>query len=50
MSSLAIAGVMFGCVLVSTLAGMLVARRLPEPHLDSESREVVKLGLGVTAP
>ena len=47
MSSLAIACVMFGCVLVSTLAAMLVARRLPEQHLSGESRDVVKLGLGV---
>jgi hypothetical protein len=47
MSSLAIACVMFGCVLVSTLAAMLIARRLPEHHLGGESRDVVKLGLGV---
>lgn len=47
MSSLAIACLMFGCVLASTLAAMAVARRLPEHHLGGESREVVKLGLGV---
>jgi hypothetical protein len=47
MSSLAIACVMFACVLVSTLAAMLIARRLPEHHLTGESRDVVKLGLGV---
>src|SRR5262245_10419787 len=47
MSSLAIACVMFGCVLVSTLAAMLIARRLPEEHLSGESRDIVKLGLGV---
>jgi hypothetical protein len=47
MSSLAIACVMFGCVLASTLAAMLIARRLPEHHLSGESRDVVKLGLGV---
>src|SRR5262245_29614037 len=28
---------------------MLVARRLPEHHLSGESRDVVKLGLGVIA-
>lgn len=38
---------MFGGVLVSTLAAMIVARRLPEDHLAGESRDVVKLGLGV---
>jgi hypothetical protein len=38
---------MFGCVLVSTLAAMVMARRLPEHHLSGESRDLVKLGLGV---
>jgi hypothetical protein len=38
---------MFGCVLASTLAAMLIARRLPDHHLSGESRDVVKLGLGV---
>lgn len=47
MSSLAIAGIMFGCVLASTLVAMLIARRLPERHLGGESRDAVKLGLGV---
>ena len=47
MSSLAIASVMFACVLASTLTAMLIARRLPEHHLCGESRDVVKLGLGV---
>lgn len=49
MSSLAVACVMFGCVLGSTLVAMWVARRLPVDHLESESRDVVKLGLGVIA-
>jgi hypothetical protein len=49
MGSLTIACVMFGCVLVSTLAAMAVARRLPDHHLSGESRDVVKLGLGVIA-
>lgn len=47
MSSLAIAGVMFGFVLVGTVAAMMIARRLPGHHLSGESRDVVKLGLGV---
>lgn len=47
MSSLAIACVMFACVLASTLAAMLIAPRLPTHHLNSESRDVVKLGSGV---
>jgi hypothetical protein len=48
-SSLVIACVMFGCVLASTLVAMALARRLPEHHLTAESRDVVKLGLGVIA-
>lgn len=47
MGSLTVAAVMFGCVLVSTLVAMLIARRLPEHHLSGECRDVVKLGLGV---
>ncbi|MEI7686747.1 MAG: hypothetical protein WCL32_17145 [Planctomycetota bacterium] len=47
MSSLAIASTMFGCVLASSLTAMWLARRLPEAHLVGESRDVVKLGLGV---
>lgn len=47
MSSLAIACMMFGCVLASTLLAMLIAQRLPEHHLSAESKDVVKLGLGV---
>ena len=47
MSSLTIASVMFGCVLGSFLATMLIARRLPEHHLSTESREAIKLGLAV---
>lgn len=47
MSSLAIAGLMFVCVLTSTLVAMMLARRLPEHHLSSESRDAIKQGLGV---
>jgi hypothetical protein len=49
MSSLATAGLVFGCALAAALVAMRVARRLPEHHLSSESRDVVKLGLGVIA-
>lgn len=47
MSSLMIASLMFACILASTFAAMMIARRLPGHHLNSESRDVVKLGLGV---
>jgi hypothetical protein len=49
MSSLLIASLVFACLLVGALLAMLVGRALPEHHLSSESRDVVKLGLGVIA-
>src|SRR5262245_8006620 len=49
MSSLMIASVMFACVLASAVVAILVARRLPGHHLGSESRDTIKLGLGVIA-
>jgi hypothetical protein len=49
MSSLAIASLVFACLLVSALLAMLGARALPGHHLSSESKDVVKLGLGVIA-
>jgi hypothetical protein len=49
MSSLAIAGLVFGCSIAAALAAMLLARRLPGHHLSGESKEVVKLGVGVIA-
>lgn len=49
MSSLAIACVMFGCVLASTVVAMLIAPRVPGHHLGGESRDVVKQGLGIIA-
>lgn len=49
MNSLVIAGVVFGCALGAALMAMVVSRRLPGHHLSSESKDVVKLGLGVIA-
>jgi hypothetical protein len=49
MSSLVIAGLVFGCALVAALAAMRFARLLPEHHFSTDSRDVVKLGLGVIA-
>lgn len=47
MSSLTIAWVMFACVLTSTMIAMWLARHLPERHYTSESKDVIKMGLGV---
>src|SRR5262249_14660523 len=49
MGSLVSAVLVFGCRLGAAVVAMLVSRRLPEQHLSSESRDVVKLGLGVIA-
>jgi hypothetical protein len=47
MSSLAISGIVFGCVFGGTLLGMLLRAILPEQHLSPESKDVVKLGMGL---
>jgi len=49
MSSLLTAGLVFACALGAALIAMLVARRLPGHHLGGESKDVVKLGMGVIA-
>ena len=49
MSSLAIAGLVFACIFAAALLTMFLGRALPTSHLSSESKDVVKLGLGVIA-
>jgi hypothetical protein len=49
MSSLAIAGLVFACAIGAALIAMSLGRALPAGHLSSESKDVVKLGLGVIA-
>jgi hypothetical protein len=49
MSSLAIAGIVFGCVFGGALLAMLVGRALPGQHLSAESKDVMKLGLALVA-
>jgi hypothetical protein len=48
-SSIALSGIVFACVLGSSMAAMIVRRFLPDNHLDAESRDVVKLGMGLIA-
>jgi hypothetical protein len=40
-------GLAFGCLAFAVLAGRLVRSRLPEHHLNSETRDSVKLAVGV---
>jgi hypothetical protein len=47
MSSLAISGIILGCVFGGTLLGMALRAVLPQKHLSSESKDVVKLGMGL---
>jgi hypothetical protein len=49
MGSLAIAAVVLGCSFGAALLGMFLHLRLPEAHLDAESRDLVKLVMGLVA-
>jgi hypothetical protein len=49
MSSFAIASVVFGCSFGAALIGMVLHSKLPDNHLDSDSRDVVKLVMGLIA-
>src|SRR5215469_7076108 len=49
MSSLAISMIMFLCVFGAALLGMLVSPRLPVQHQSSESKDIVRLGMGLVA-
>ena len=47
MGSLTISFIVFACVFGGTLLGMVLRAVLPEQHLSSESKDVVKLGMGL---
>jgi hypothetical protein len=47
MSSLTISAIVFACVFGGALVGMFLRTRLPEEHLSPESKDVVKLGMGL---
>jgi hypothetical protein len=47
MSTLTISGIVFACIFAGALLGMLLRARLPEHHLSADSRDVVKLGMGL---
>jgi hypothetical protein len=49
MSSLAMSAIVFGCVFGGTLLGVILRRLLPDHHLSPETKEVVKLGVGLIA-
>lgn len=39
--------IVFGCVFGGALLGMVLRRIVPRHHLDEESKDVVKLGMGL---
>jgi hypothetical protein len=47
MSPLTISLIVFGVIFVGALLGMVCRARLPEHHLSPDSRDVVKLGMGL---
>jgi len=49
MSSFQVAMLVFALVVGGALFGLLLRGKLPEPHLTPESREVVKLSIGLIA-
>jgi hypothetical protein len=49
MGDLAIAGVVLACLCAAFALGLWLRRVLPDHHLSSESKDVVKLGIGLVA-
>jgi hypothetical protein len=47
--SLTIAGIVFACTFGGALFGICLRRILPESHLNSDSKDVVKMGTGLLA-
>ncbi len=47
MSSLTISGVVFACAFGGALLGMILRAILPEKHLSAESKDLVRLGMGL---
>ncbi len=49
MTSMTIGWIVFACIFGGALVGMILRSRLPEHHLNSESRDLVKVGMGLIA-
>jgi hypothetical protein len=48
-SPMAISWIVFGCVFGGALVGMLIHRIVPQDHLGADSKDVMKLAMGVLA-
>lgn len=49
MNSIVVATIVFGCAFGGALAGTFLRARLPERHLDADSKDVIKLVMGLIA-
>jgi hypothetical protein len=49
MSALAISCIVFACIFGGALAAMFIRQALPEHHLSADSKDIVKMGMGVIA-
>jgi hypothetical protein len=49
MSSTAVAALAFACTFLGALTGLVLHARLPEHHLDADSRDVIRLVMGLIA-
>jgi hypothetical protein len=49
MSSTLISAIVFGCVFAGAVVGMFIRTVLPENHVTDNSKDVVKLGMGLVA-
>ena len=49
MSSREMAFILFACIFGSTLLGLLLGKVLPDRHLESDSKDIVKLATGLIA-
>jgi hypothetical protein len=47
MSTLTVSGIIFACILGGALLGMVLRGLLPEKHLSAETKDLVKLGMGL---
>jgi hypothetical protein len=47
MSPLTISGIVFACIFGGAVLGMILRALLPEKHLSLESRDLIKLGMGL---
>jgi hypothetical protein len=47
MSSLVLSAIVFACIFGGVIVGMVLRALLPDHHLSGESKDVVKLGMGL---